>query len=148
MRVHETDDELGRLGQSFNRMTERLEAADARQREFLADVAHELRTPVTAIEGFATALGDGTAGDPEERAEAAEFIRAESARLRELVRQLQELTWLDLEPKVRAEPVDLAAAARECIARLSIDAHIRGVELTRPEGTLPSPATPTTSRRS
>ncbi len=137
VRVHETDDELGRLGQSFNRMTERLEAADARQREFLADVSHELRTPVTAIEGFATALSDGTASTPEARAESAEFIRAESARLRELVRQLQQLTWLDLEPKVRAEPVDLAAAARECVARLSIDAHIRGVELTGPDGALP-----------
>ena len=44
-RVQETDDELGRLGQSFNRMTARLEAADVRQREFLADVAHELRPP-------------------------------------------------------------------------------------------------------
>ncbi|MFL6198234.1 MAG: histidine kinase dimerization/phospho-acceptor domain-containing protein, partial [Thermoanaerobaculia bacterium] len=113
VRVHESDDELGRLGQSFNRMTERLEAADHRQREFLADVAHELRTPVTAIEGFATALSDGTAGTPEERAESAEFIRAESARLRELVRELQELTWLDLEPKVNSGPVDLAASARE-----------------------------------
>ncbi len=135
-RVHESEDELGRLGQSFNRMTERLEAADVRQREFLADVAHELRTPVTAIEGFATALGDGTAATPEERAEAAEFIRAEAVRLRELVRELQELTWLDLEPKVRAEPVDLAAAARECVSRLGIDAHIRGVELAGPEGEL------------
>jgi two-component system sensor histidine kinase BaeS len=141
-RVHESDDELGRLGQSFNRMTERLEAADARQREFLADVAHELRTPVTAIEGFATALGDGTAATPEERAEAAEFIRAEAVRLRELVRELQELTWLDLEPKVRAEPVDLAAAARECVSRLGIDAHIRGIELAGPEGELPAVGDP------
>jgi two-component system sensor histidine kinase BaeS len=141
-RVHESDDELGRLGQSFNRMTERLEAADARQREFLADVAHELRTPVTAIEGFATALGDGTAASPEERAEAAEFIRAEAVRLRELVRELQELTWLDLEPKVRAEPVDLAAAARECVSRLGIDAHIRGIELAGPEGELPAVGDP------
>jgi signal transduction histidine kinase len=136
-RVRETEDELGRLGQSFNRMTERLEAADARQREFLADVAHELRTPVTAIEGFATALEDGTASTPEARAEAAEFIRAEAVRLRELVSQLQELTWLDLEPKVRSEPVDLAEAARECVARLGIDAHIRGVELSGPAGALP-----------
>jgi signal transduction histidine kinase len=136
-RVRESEDELGRLGQSFNRMTERLEAADARQREFLADVAHELRTPVTAIEGFATALEDGTASTPEARAEAAEFIRAEAARLRELVRQLQELTWLDLEPKVRSEPVDLAEAARECVSRLGIDAHIRGVELSAPTGALP-----------
>ncbi len=141
-RVQETDDELGRLGQSFNRMTARLEAADARQREFLADVAHELRTPVTAIEGFATALGDGTAATPEERAEAADFIRVEAARLRVLVRELQELTWLDLEPKVRAEPVDLAAAARECVSRLGIDAHIRGVELAGPEGELPAVADP------
>ena len=81
-------------------MTARLEQADARQREFLADVAHELRTPVTAIEGFATALGDGTARTEEDRAESAEFIRAEAARLRELVRDLQELTWLDLDPPV------------------------------------------------
>ena len=118
-------------------MTARLEAADARQREFLADVAHELRTPVTAIEGFATALGDGTAATPEERAESADFIRAEAARLRELVRDLQELTWLDLEPTVRSEPVNLAAAARECVARLGIDAHVRGVELTGPGGRPP-----------
>ncbi len=142
VRVHESDDELGRLGQSFNRMTERLGAADARQREFLADVAHELRTPVTAIEGFATALGDGTASTPEKRAEAAEFIRDEAARLRELVRDLQELTWLDLEPEVRAEPVNLAAAARACAARLSLDAHVRGVELAGPEGELVAVADP------
>ena len=140
MRVHESDDELGRLGQSFNRMTARLEAADARQREFLADVAHELRTPVTAIEGFAMALGDGTASTPEERAESAEFIRSEAARLRELVNDFQELTWLDLEPEVRAEPIDLAATARECVARLNLDAHVKGVELIGPEGSLPAVA--------
>ena len=138
VRVRESDDELGRLGQSFNRMTERLEAADHRQREFLADVAHELRTPVTSIEGFAQALDDGTARTEEDRREAAEFIRAEAARLRELVRELQELTWLDLEPKVNSGPVDLAASARECVARLGIDAHIRGIELTGPEGDLPA----------
>ena len=79
MRAPERDDELGRLGRAFNRMTERLEQADARQREFLADVAHELRTPVTSIEGFAQALDDGTARTEEDRREAAEFIRAEAA---------------------------------------------------------------------
>ena len=67
VRAPVTDDELGRLSLAFNRMTARLELADARQREFLADVAHELRTPVTSIEGFATALEDGTASSPEQR---------------------------------------------------------------------------------
>lgn len=134
VRVERTDDELGRLGQAFNRMTARLEAADARQREFLADVAHELRTPVTAIEGFATALADGTAASPEDRAESVGFIRAEAARLRELVRDLQELTWLDLDPPVRSEPVDLAQAARSALTRLELDAHVRGVTLEGPDG--------------
>ena len=40
-------------------MTVRLAEADERQRRFLADIAHELRTPVTAIDGFASALADG-----------------------------------------------------------------------------------------
>jgi len=142
VRAPESDDELGRLAQAFNRMTARLESADVRQREFLADVAHELRTPVTAIEGFATALEDGTARTPEDRAESAAFIRAEAARLRELVSDLQQLTWLDLDPPVRMEPVDLAAAGREAVARLAIDAHVKGVALEGPEGALEVPADP------
>jgi histidine kinase len=142
VRAPESDDELGRLAQAFNRMTARLESADARQREFLADVAHELRTPVTAIEGFASALQDGTARTPEDRAESAEFIRAEAARLRELVRDLQHLTWLDLDPPVRAQGVDLAAAGREAVARLGIDAAVKGLSLQGPEGTLEATADP------
>ena len=136
VRVAETDDELGRLAQAFNRMTARLEAADVRQREFLADVAHELRTPVTAIEGFAQALEDGTASSDEDRRESAEFIRVEAARLRELVRDLQQLTWLDLDPPVQAVPMDLMDAGREAVARLAADARERGVSLHPPEGTL------------
>ncbi len=130
VRAPEPDDELGRLGRAFNRMTERLEQADARQREFLADVAHELRTPVTSIEGFAQALDDGTARTEEDRREAVEFIRAEAARLRELVQDLQQLTYIDLQPDVRREPLDLGDAARRAAARLALDAHVKGVELT------------------
>lgn len=142
VRAPESDDELGRLAQAFNRMTARLESADVRQREFLADVAHELRTPVTAIEGFASALEDGTARSPEDRAESAEFIRAEAARLRELVRDLQHLTWLDLDPPVRADWVDLAATGRDVVARLGIDAAVKGLSLEGPEGSLEVTADP------
>lgn len=136
-RAPETPDEVGTLAASFNTMATRLEAADTRQREFLADVAHELRTPVTAIEGFATALQDGTARDDEDRREAAEFIREEAARLRVLVRDLQELTWLDLEPPVERRPVDLAELARDAVARFQADAAAAGVTLTGPDGTTP-----------
>jgi signal transduction histidine kinase len=129
-----SEDELGRLAAAFNRMAERLEAAEGRQRAFLADVAHELRTPVTAIEGFAGALADGTAARPEDQAEAAEFIRDEAARLRELIRDLQELTWLDLDPPLRRERVDLAELGRTALGRQAAAAHEAEVALAGPEG--------------
>lgn len=134
VRAPVTDDELGRLSLAFNRMTARLELADAHQREFLADVAHELRTPVTSIEGFATALEDGTASSPDQREESAAFIRAEAARLRALVDDLQELTWLDLDPPVESRDVDLGELGRAAVARLALDAQLKGVALHPPEG--------------
>ena len=130
-------DELGRAAGAFNRMTERLAEADMRQRRFLADVAHELRTPVTAIDGFATALVDGTASTPETREEAVRFIRDEAARLRELIGDLRELTRLDLDPVPVVERFDLAQAARDAVGRFTQSAADAHVTLTGPEGSLP-----------
>jgi signal transduction histidine kinase len=134
VRAPVTDDELGRLSLAFNRMTARLELADARQREFLADVAHELRTPVTSIEGFATALEDGTASTAEQREESAAFIRAEAGRLRALVDDLQELTWLDLDPPVEIRELDLGELGRAAAARRALDARLGNLTLHPPEG--------------
>lgn len=132
VRAPETADEAGVVARAFNRMAARLEAADAQQRAFLADAAHELRTPVTAIEGFATALADGTAHTPEDRAEAIETIREESVRLRALVADLQQFTWSDLEPPVHRAKVDLAATVRAVVTRYQPAADERGVVLVGP----------------
>ena len=51
--------QLGRLTSSFNQMTERLETDEARRRELLADVAHELRTPLQVIRGTVEGMLDG-----------------------------------------------------------------------------------------
>jgi signal transduction histidine kinase len=131
-----SDDELGRIAGAFNAMTERLEQADARERAFLADVAHELRTPVTAIEGFAQALSDGTARTEEDRAEAAGFIREEAERLHVLVSDLRRLTWLELDPPVEAAPADLAELCRVAAARIAARAAEKRVELVTPDGGL------------
>jgi signal transduction histidine kinase len=136
------DDELGRLAEAFNRMTGRLEAADAGQRAFLADVAHELRTPVTAIEGFAAALGDGTAGTPEERAEATAFIREEAARLGVLIADLRQLTLLHVEPVLDTRPVDLGELARSAVARFAPEAREREVRLSGPDERVGASADP------
>lgn len=132
VRAPSTQGEAGVVADAFNRMASRLDANDARQREFLADAAHEMRTPVTAIEGFATALADGTARSEEDRKEAAETVRDEAVRLRHLIQDLQEITWLDLDPPVDRREADLADLARRMVTRYSAAAQDRGVSLTGP----------------
>jgi two-component system sensor histidine kinase BaeS len=131
-RVDVGDGELARVATSLNAMTERLADTDRRQREFLADVAHELRTPVTAIDGFASALVDGAARTEDDRTEAAQIIKGESERLTALVADLQALTLADLDQEVVREPVDVVACCGEVVGRLEGAAAERGVLLRGP----------------
>ncbi len=64
-----TDGEVGRLVDSFNAMTTRLQATEAQRRNLLADVAHELRTPLSVIQGNVEGLLDGVYGRDDERLE-------------------------------------------------------------------------------
>ena len=133
-RVDLNDGELARVAASLNAMTAQLAATDRRQREFLADVAHELRTPITAIDGFASALVDGAARTDDDRREAAEIIKGESGRLCDLVADLQALTLADLDQEVVREPTDLVECCREAVERLEHAAGERGVLLRGPRG--------------
>lgn len=129
VRAAESDDELGRVAFAFNRMAAKLEAADERQRRFLADAAHELRTPVTAIQGFASALTDGVATSDEDRREAAEFIRLEAERLHTLVTDLRKVTVVDLASEVAPGELDLAQVGAETLRRFGPQAAEKGVTL-------------------
>jgi len=130
--VEVDDTELARVATSLNAMTKQLADTDRRQREFLADVAHELRTPITAIDGFASALVDGAARTDEDRHEAAETIKEESERLCALVGDLQALTVTDLDEEVAREPVDVAECCRDVVRRLEPAAGEKGVLLRGP----------------
>jgi two-component system OmpR family sensor kinase len=90
-RTGATDDELARLARSINAMAASLQQARHAERDFLLSVSHDLRTPLTAISGWAEALADGAAPDP---AAAGETIRVASARLDRLVRDLLDLARL------------------------------------------------------
>ena len=118
--------ELRVLSQSFNDMAVELRKAREAERQFLLSVSHELKTPLTAIRGYAEALAEG-AFDVED---AAETIRLEGARLERLVHDLLDLARMNKrEFAVRREPIDLADTAREAMRRHEGQAVAFGVEL-------------------
>jgi two-component system OmpR family sensor kinase len=106
--------ELAALAEAFNLMVEQLAASRDAERAFLLSVSHELKTPLTAIRGYAEGLGEGAF----EPAEAARVITTESGRLDRLVRDLLDLARMNrAEFSVRSEAVDLAEVAREAARR-------------------------------
>lgn len=121
--------EFARLGRAFDGMAARLEATERQQREFLADIAHEISTPVNAIAGFSRALFDGTARDAGERKSAAQTIASESDRLEGLVADLRRLTRLDAAEAVSKEWVDLGELCHAVARRLEPVARAGGVRL-------------------
>lgn len=122
-------EEFAHFGRAFDAMAERLEQSDHDQRQFLADVAHELASPINALVGFSAALADGTAETADEQAEAAVMIAQESTRLRTLLRDLRDLTRVDLFESVHAEPLRLDRFCAEMAARLRPLVDDAGLEL-------------------
>jgi two-component system OmpR family sensor kinase len=106
-----TDDEIGHLALSFNRMVSQLEMAFKRQKQFVADVSHELRTPLTALGGSLEMLLIGAdRGDVEATRRLARGMYAEIQRMNRLFEDLLALTRLD-EGKIvlREDTIDLRA---------------------------------------
>ena len=87
--------EVQELTRAFNEMTTRVQSSQESQREFVANVSHELKTPLTSIQGFAQALLDGTADTPATQKHAAQVILDESGRMHSLVLDLLDLARLD-----------------------------------------------------
>ena len=89
--TEDRQDEIGELTEAFNSMADALEKSEQRRREFVANISHELKTPMTSISGFADGLLDGTI--PTERQE--EYLRiisAETKRLSRLVRKMLDVS--------------------------------------------------------
>jgi len=116
-----------RLARSFNAMAERLETNEARRRELLADIAHELRTPLSVIRGNVEGILDG-------------LYPAEPSRLRPLVdettkmaRLLEDLRTLSTAEagalRLHREPVDAAALVEDSVAAFHDRAAERGIRL-------------------
>ncbi|TET54974.1 MAG: HAMP domain-containing sensor histidine kinase [Anaerolineales bacterium] len=122
--------EVQNLAQSFNSMADQVEAAQRSQRDFVANVSHELKTPLTAVQGFAQALFDGTASDPQAMERAGRVIHGEAERMRRLVDDLLVLARFDGGQMVlRSDRVELAPLLRACLERLEPQAKAADVAL-------------------
>jgi len=122
--------EIQALARSFNTMADQVEAVQQSQRDLVANVSHELKTPLTSIQGFSQALLDGTAREPEAAARAAHIIHAEAAAMHRLVDELLTLARFDAGQMVMArDPVELGPLLRGCIERLAHQAQEASVAL-------------------
>lgn len=122
-------EEFQQFGRAFDDMAARLEQSDREQRRFLADVAHELATPLGSLVGFATALADGTAATEQERNEAAGMIDRESRRLLILLEALREVTQVDLFESVHPETLRLDRFLDEIAKRFAPQLDDAGLHL-------------------
>ena len=129
-------DEVAPLASALNALLERLRTSLDSQRAFVADAAHELRSPLTALKLQLELLR--RAGDGAEREAAREALGEGIGRASRLVEQLLALARAEPDAAFPAERVDLAAVARRAIADTSAFAASRAIEL---EMTADEPAT-------
>ncbi|ANN70819.1 ATP-binding protein [Bordetella bronchialis] len=106
-------DELGRLGQDFNRLAHTLERNEALRREMVADISHELRTPLAVLRGEMEALQDGVRSfSPDALAS----LQAEVSLLSKLIDDLYELSLADVGAlSYRMLPVDVGGIAEQAV---------------------------------
>jgi signal transduction histidine kinase len=115
--VPDTDDEVARLARTMNRMLGRLEAASARQREFVSDASHELRGPVASIMAeLEVALAHPAASSWRE---VATGVLSEAGRIERIVEDLLLLARLDEGAAHATDVVDVGCLTREAAGRIA-----------------------------
>ena len=132
-------EEVRGLALTFNEMVERVQAGQKAQRDFVANVSHELKTPLTSIQGFAQAILDGTVQDQESQRRAAQVVYDESQRLHRLVEDLLELARMDTgQIDFHQDRVDITMLISAVVERLSVKAAEASVNVINKVGQLPT----------
>ncbi|MFN7035870.1 MAG: sensor histidine kinase [Bellilinea sp.] len=120
-------DELGTLARAFNKMSRELANAVHLRRQMTADIAHELRSPLTVLSGYAEALSDGKLkGSPE----IFEVLHQETRQLSRLVDDLRLLSLADAgELSLLLQPTDVRSLLEQVITRHRVTAEQKGIQL-------------------
>jgi signal transduction histidine kinase len=119
--------EVKQLADDFNHMVERVKSAQQTERDFVANVSHELKTPLTSIQGFAQAIRDGDASDTQH---AASIIFDESTRLQRLVNTLLDSARIESgAAQMSKNSLDINDVASACVTKLQPRAQEAGLTL-------------------
>ncbi len=106
-------EEVQRAAASFNVMSTEVARTRNAHRDFVANVSHDLKTPITSIRGWSQAMLDGTAVTPEEQQHAAGIIYSESERMTRMVEDLLDLARIESgQFKLKRERLDLGELLR------------------------------------
>lgn len=109
------DDELGELAASFNNMAENLQQTERQRREFITNISHELKTPMTTIAGYTDGILDGTI-PPENERQYLQIISDESRRLSRLVRRMLDVSQLQaIDPLREGKHFDICESMRRVL---------------------------------
>lgn len=123
--------EVKRVANSFNSMAEQMKMSQQAQRDFVANVSHDLKTPITAITGWSQALLDGTADTLETQQQAAKVIFTEATRMARMVAQLLDLARIESGQMVLTnERVDLRQVLTDVQQGIMLRAQEQEVLLT------------------
>ena len=125
-------DEVGELAEAFNAMAYSLSKSEQRRSEFIANVSHELKTPMTTIAGFADGILDGTI-PPEKEKQYLQVISSETRRLSRLVRSMLDLSRLQSDERAAQQQFDICETMLRVLVslenkinakHLNVDAHL------------------------
>lgn len=117
----QSKDEIGELEQNFNMMSKEISRASTLQRELVANVSHDIRTPLTMIKGYAETIKDLTGDHPEKRNQQLDVIIEETNRLNALVNDMLNLSKLQAgQQSLEYDGFDLSELLRDTMKRYDL----------------------------
>lgn len=121
------NDEISYLAENFNIMARAIEKSDSTMKDFVSNAAHELRSPMTSINGFVEGMLDGTI-PPEKNKKYLEIVLSETKRLTNLVKVMLDLSRIESgRDKINLTKFDINETVRRVIIRLSQKFDTSGV---------------------
>lgn len=124
-------EELQRMANSFNSMATQVQASQQAQRDFIANVSHDLKTPITSVRGWSQAMLDGVVDTPAEQTHAASIIHNEAARMARMVNQLLIVARLDSgQLQLHKSRINLGDILTDVQRSLTLTAQEKQVQLT------------------